>query len=317
MAVVSSSSIPDSTGESAPRVAVLFLVFNRPDVTEKVLAAIRKAKPPRIYVAADGPRSNRLAEAVACSAVRRMVIEGIDWPCTVNTLFREQNLGCRQAVSSAIDWFFKHEEAGIILEDDCMPHPSFFSYCEELLHHYRHDTRVMHISGSNIMRGWVHDPDYSYYFSHHAAIWGWASWRRAWQHYDAFTPQLPEIYRKKYLWEHFFNRLEARMFLRPLWATHVGKLDTWDYQWSFAILAQSGLSIMPTTNLISNIGFGKGATHTFNTSHPWADLPTKAIESPLRHPGFVLRDTISDYRQLRSTLHDKVMARLRSITTLV
>lgn len=316
MSVTSFSSLYDATNKSAPRVAILFLVFNRPDVTEKVLAAIRTARPPRLYIAADGPRSNKSEEAIACMTVRRMVTEGIDWPCTVQTLFREQNLGCRRAVSTAIDWFFEQEEAGIILEDDCLPHPSFFSYCEEVLQYYRDDTRVMHVNGSNIMRGWVHDNDYSYYFSHHSAIWGWASWRRAWQYYDVATPLLPEIHRKNYLRSHFFNSIEARMFLRPLWATHNGQLDTWDYQWSFAIMVQSGLSIMPTVNLISNIGFGGEATHTLNTSHPWANLLTEVMHQPLVHPNFVLRDTISDYKQLRDTLRDKIMARLRSATSI-
>jgi hypothetical protein len=175
----------------------------------------------------------------------------------------------------------------------------------------------MHINGSNIMRGWVHDSDYSYYFTRHSAIWGWASWRRAWQHYNAATPLLPEIQRKNYLWKYFFNSLEARMFLRPLWATHTGQLDTWDYQWSFALIIQSGLSIMPVVNLISNIGFGGEATHTSNTSHPWANLPTAPLPQPLRHPSFVLRDAVSDYRQLRGTLRDKVMARLRSVAAML
>jgi hypothetical protein len=242
-------------------------------------------------------------------------MEGVDWPCTVHTLFREHNLGCRQAVSTAIDWFFEHEEAGIILEDDCLPHPSFFPYCEELLHHYRDDTRIMHINGSNILRGWVRDPDYSYYFSRHNAIWGWASWRRAWQHYNVATPLLPEIQRKNYLWRHFFNSLEARMLLRPLWATHRGELDTWDYQWSFAMVIQSGLSVMPAVNMISNIGFGGDATHTLNTSHPWAELATEPMPLPLRHPNFVIRDTVSDYKELRGILRDKIMARLRSVVT--
>ncbi|QNP52341.1 glycosyltransferase family 2 protein [Hymenobacter qilianensis] len=317
MLVNASTGSTDATNGSIPRTAVLFLVFNRPDVTERVLAAIRAARPPRLYIAADGARADRPSEAIACDTVRRLIETGVDWPCTVKTLFRDQNLGCRRAVSTAIDWFFQHEEAGIILEDDCLPHPSFFSYCEELLDHYRDDTRVMHINGSNIMRGWVKDPDYSYYFSRHSAIWGWASWRRAWQHYNVATPLLPEIHSKNYLWRHFFNPLEARMLLRPLWATHTGKLDTWDYQWSFALLIQSGLSIMPAVNLISNIGFGEDATHTVNTSHPLANLPTEQIPLPLRHPSFVIRDTVSDYRELRSTLRNKILARLRSVTTLL
>jgi hypothetical protein len=310
------SSFSTVATSKAPRVAVLFLVFNRPDVTEKVLAAIRTAQPPRLYIAADGARPNKPAEKEACDAVRKLVEAGVDWPCKVHTLFREHNLGCRQAVSTAIDWFFEHEEAGIILEDDCLPNPSFFPYCEELLYHYRDDTRVMHINGNNIMRGWVHDSDYSYYFTHHAAIWGWASWRRAWKHYHVDTPLLPELERKKYFWRHFFNGIEARMLLRPLWATHNKQLDTWDYQWSFAIIIQSGLSIMPIVNLISNIGFGGEATHTFNPSHPWANLPSASLPQPLEHPKFVLRDPISDYQLLKITLRDKIMARLRSVTTL-
>lgn len=310
------SSPADARTKKAPRVAVLFLVFNRPDVTEKVLASIRAAQPPRLYVAADGARANRPDEIAACNAVRQLIEARIDWPCTVRTLFREHNLGCRQAVSSAIDWFFEQEESGIILEDDCLPHSSFFPYCEELLEYYRDDTRVMHINGNNIMRGWVHDSDYSYYFSHHCAIWGWASWRRAWKHYDAKTPLLPELARKNYFWGYFFNRIEARMLLRPLWATHKGQLDTWDYQWSFAVLTQSGFSVMPTINLISNIGFGGDATHTLNTSHPWANLPVGTMSQPLQHPSFVLRDAVSDYQHLRRTLRDKVVARLRSITSL-
>lgn len=313
MLVNTAPSPPVAKNESAPRTAVLFLVFNRPDVTKRVFESIRAAQPPRIYIAADGARTNRPAEVNACEAVRRLIIEGIDWPCTIHTLFRERNLGCRQAVSTAIDWFFEHEEAGIILEDDCLPHSSFFPYCEELLHYYRDDTRVMHINGSNILRGWVHDPDYSYYFSRHNAIWGWASWRRAWQHYNVATPLLPEIQRKNYLWRHFFNSLEARMILRPLWATHKGELDTWDYQWTFAILIQSGLSVMPAINLISNIGFGGNATHTINVSHPWAELATQPMSLPLRHPSFVIRDSVSDYKELRETLRDKIMARLRSV----
>jgi hypothetical protein len=305
-----------TTNGLAPRTAVLFLVFNRPDVTERVLNAIRLAQPPRLYIAADGARANRPSEITACNEVRRLIMEGIDWPCTVHTLFREQNLGCRQAVSTAINWFFEHEEAGIILEDDCLPDQSFFPYCEELLQHYRDDTRIMHINGSNILRGWVHDSDYSYYFSRHNAIWGWASWRRAWQHYNVATPLLPEIQRKNYLWRHFFNSLEARMLLRPLWATHRGELDTWDYQWAFAMLVQSGLSIMPAVNMISNIGFGGDATHTLNTSHPWAELTTKPMPLPLRHPNFMIRDTISDYKELRGVLRDKIMAKLRSVTAI-
>ncbi len=301
---------------ASPRAAVLFIVFNRPDVTLRVLEAIRAARPPRLYIAADGPRPGRPAETEACAAVRAQVLAAIDWPCTVETLFRAENLGCRRAVSEAISWFFGHEECGIILEDDCLPHASFFPYCEELLARYAHDTRVLHISGSNLLRGWHRDPDYSYFFSQYVGIWGWATWRRAWQLYDAATPLLPELDRKRYLQNRFFHRLEQRMALQPLWATHTGQLDTWDYQWAFTLLSQSGLSITPGCNLISNIGFGGQATHTHNVDHPWANLPTQALPLPLRHPPFMMRDTHSDYRQWRSTLRDKAVARVRQLAAI-
>ncbi|MBR7950222.1 hypothetical protein KBK19_09730 [Microvirga sp. STR05] len=307
------TSANPSPAAAPPRAAVLFIIFNRADVTMQVLAAIRAARPPRLYVAADGPRAQRPTEAEACTAVRAQVLAAIDWPCTVETLFREQNLGCRRAVSEAISWFFEHEESGIILEDDCLPHPSFFPYCEQLLEQYAHDTRVLHISGSNLLRGWHRDPDYSYFFSQYVGIWGWATWRRAWQFYDAATSLLPELARKNYFWNRFFHRLEQRFALQPLWATHTGQLDTWDYQWAFTLLSQSGLSITPGVNLISNIGFGDQATHTHNTDHPWANLPTRALPLPLRHPPFMMRDTLSDYRQWRSTLRDKAVARVRQL----
>lgn len=296
-----------------PRAAVLLIIFNRPDVTMQVLAAIRAARPPRLYVAADGARAQRPAEAATCAALRQQVLAAIDWPCTVETLFREENLGCRRAVSEAISWFFGQEEYGIILEDDCLPHASFFPYCEELLQCYAHDTRVLHISGSNLLQGWQRDPDYSYFFSQYVGIWGWATWRRAWQLYDAASPQLPELDRKSYFWRRFFHSLEQRMALQPLWATHNGELDTWDYQWAFTLLSQSGLSITPGVNLISNIGFGGQATHTHNVGHPWANLPTKPMLLPLRHPAFMMRDTLSDYRQWRATLRDKAVARVRQL----
>lgn len=306
-----------AASDAAPRAAVLLLVFNRPDVTARVFGAVRAARPPRLYLAADGPRPGRLPEAEACAAVRRLVLDGIDWPCTVHTRLLDDNRGCRRAVSEAISWFFGHEEAGIILEDDCLPDPTFFPYCETLLHHYRHDTRVMHISGSTTLPGPARDPDYSYYFSGHAAIWGWATWRRAWQHYDVDSALLPELSRKRYFWRLFLNAWEERQLLPPLWDTHRGQLDTWDYQWSFAVLAQSGLSITPAVNLISNIGFGGNATHTANAVHPWANLPTRPLPLPLRHPPFMLRDNLSDHRRLRHLLRDKVVARLRHVAASV
>lgn len=162
--------------------AVLFLIFNRLDTASRVFEAIREARPFRLYIAADGPRLHKLGELEACISVRRLVTQ-IDWPCEIHTLFREQNLGCARAVKEAIDWFFEHEEEGIILEDDCLPRPEFFSFCSEMLDRWRNNKEIMMISGTNYLFGKI-SSSYDYYFSHFAAIWGWATWKRAWTQLD-------------------------------------------------------------------------------------------------------------------------------------
>ena len=161
---------------------ILFLIFNRPETTKKVFSAIKEVQPPRLYIAADGPRSEQPDEADHCELARTIATK-VDWDCEVKTLFRDQNLGIRIAVSQAIDWFFEQEPEGIILEDDCLPDQSFFWFCKELLEKYRNDTRIMHIGGTNFQFG-KNRTNYSYYFSRYAHIWGWASWRRAWEYYD-------------------------------------------------------------------------------------------------------------------------------------
>ena len=167
---------------SSVHTAVLFLVFNRPETTKQVFEAIRQAKPPRLYVAADGAREGKPGESERVEQVRQIATE-VDWPCEVKTLFRDKNLGCKQAVSSAIDWFFDNEEQGIILEDDCLPHPDFFTFCETLLKRYATDERVWVITGDNFQDGQKRG-DGSYYFSRYNHVWGWASWRRAWSKRD-------------------------------------------------------------------------------------------------------------------------------------
>ena len=179
--------------------AVLFLVFNRIDTTKKVFEAIRQAKPPRLYIAADGARESK-DEEEKVNAVRDYVSSNIDWDCEIKTLFNEKNLGCKMAVSGAIDWFFDNEEMGIILEDDCLPSQSFFWFCEEMLAKYKDDMRVWHVAGNNFHFGWKRDEDYSYYFGGiYGSIWGWASWRTRWNHYDVEMKNYDEVKSKKYL----------------------------------------------------------------------------------------------------------------------
>jgi len=260
---------------------ILFLIFNRPDTSERVFEAIRKAKPTRLYVAADGPREGNENDLLNCPKTRAVV--KVDWDCEVKLLFREQNLGCKQAVSQAITWFFEQEEQGIILEDDCLPHPSFFPYCETLLEYYKNEDRVMLISGDNFQNGKVIG-DNSYYFSRYNHIWGWASWRRAWQHYDVDMKSFPEMKKQEFLNAIFPNKKVQDFWMQKFETSYNKQINTWDYQWTYCVFKEKGISILPNTNLISNIGFGDNSTHTANINKRLANLPITEISFPLTHP---------------------------------
>ena len=239
---------------------VLFLIFNRPDTTKKVFESIRESKPTRLYIAADGARKDKVGEAELCAQTRD-VIKKVDWNCEVKTLFRDENLGCKNAVSSAINWFFENEEVGIILEDDCLPNQSFFLFCQTLLNYYRDDERVMHIGGANFLDGKIIG-DASYYFSNIHHIWGWATWRRAWKYYDLEMKSY-----EKFIEDGILKKLYPELSYQQLWKDMFGKikngkLNTWDYQWTLSIWEHGGLGIIPNQNLISNIGFSTQATHT-------------------------------------------------------
>jgi len=271
---------------------VLFLIFNRPDTTEKVFSAIRAARPPRLYIAADGPRKEKIEDQDLCAETRRVVAK-VDWDCQVFTLFRDQNLGCRTAVSSAISWFFAQEEMGIILEDDCLPDPTFFPFCEIMLKRYAHDTRITHIGGSNYQEN-IPRGDGDYYFSRLVHVWGWASWRRAWDHYDVDMKRWELFKRNGYL-RQFFPDVRIRdHYMFVLEETYMKRFNTWDYQLFFSSLVQGGLSVIPNVNLISNIGYGPQATHTHSVKvNPHANLPVTPMHS-FREPSFFLPDTIAD-----------------------
>lgn len=267
---------------------VAFIIFNRPDLTKKVFERIAQAKPEKLLVVADGPRFPE--EEERCTKARE-AIKIINWDCEVLTNYSDTNLGCKRRVSSGLDWVFSEVEEAIILEDDCLPTLSFFYFCEELLNYYRHDERIMMISGDNFQNGQSRT-SHSYYFSKYSHIWGWASWRRAWQHYDVEMKTWPEysdldlicsvcenIYEQKY-WIDIFDRV------------YNSSIDTWDYQWLYTCWSQSGLSILPNQNLVSNIGFGSGGTHTTSDSS-WANLHTFDVWN-LSHPSFVTRNVEAD-----------------------
>lgn len=280
------------------KTALLFLVFNRLDTTKQVFEAIRLAKPPRLYVAADGARASREGEGAKVRAVRDYVMSHIDWPCEVKTLFREKNLGCKHAVSSAITWFFENEEMGVILEDDCLPDPTFFRFCEELLAHYCHDERIAMITGDNFQLGRKRT-EASYYFSRYNHIWGWASWRRAWKHYDPDVRMWPKMRDENWLDVLIKDPKERKSWEKIYQALYEGQIDTWDYQWILASWCQGMLSIIPTVNLVSNIGFGADATHTQGEG-PHSCLPVEPMVFPLQHPSIILQNQEADAFTARS-----------------
>lgn len=238
------------------QLAVLFMVFNRPALTERSFQAIRTARPARLYLAADGPR--RDGEAPLCAAVRAFAGR-VDWPCEVKTLFHRRNLGCRLACSSAISWFFRQEPEGLVLEDDCLPHPDFFPYCAELLERYRSDPRIMVISGSNFQYGKKRGPG-SYYFSRFSHIWGWASWARAWHNYDIDMRGLEAFCRGR-LQDTLQHPAAAAFFMRKFLYVARGLDNTWDYQLQYSVWKRRGLCIIPNVNLVENIGHGTDSAH--------------------------------------------------------
>lgn len=299
-------------------VPVLLIVFNRPGPTRRVFEAVRRARPARLYVAADGPRPDRPTDAARCAETRALVTAGIDWPCEVRTLFRTENLGCGFGPAGAISWFFEHESEGVILEDDCLPVPDFFRFCQELLGRYRHDTRVMHIGGGNFSSEARHPIPVggeSYHFSGRVHSWAWASWRRAWHHFDFHLTLLPELRRRGALVDSYPSLLERTYWLRKFEEVRqeTQLAHVWDYQWHFAVAAHGGLTIVPAVNLVTNIGFGDDATHTLDPQDQLAHPPVGTLKFPLIHPSMVLRDGRRDRQHFREHLIRHAQATVRRL----
>jgi hypothetical protein len=253
---------------------VAFLVFNRPETTIRVFEEIRRTRPPKLLVVADGPRADRQSEVDKCQAVRA-IIDTVDWPCDVLKNYSDTNLGCGRRVSSGLDWVFQTVEEAIILEDDCLPHQDFFYFCEELLNRYRYDDDVISIGGTNFLKG-IRRGKPSYYFSSHFHVWGWASWKRAWDRYDYEARDMTEERLRVILDRRFISSGEKRLFENMFMDMKARRVDTWDYQWLFTHLFSDGLTIIPNANLVTNIG--PCGTH-FSNSHknPLINLPTGTI----------------------------------------
>lgn len=268
---------------------ILFLIFNRPKTEKRVFEQIRKIKPKYLYVAADGPRKGKEGESKKSLEARRIVDEGVDWSCEVKKLYRKENLGCKLAVSGAIDWFFDNVEEGIVLEDDCVPDVTFFRFCETMLKKYRSNPRIMHISGDNYQINEMKESN-SYYFSRYPNIWGWATWRRAWEKYQINIKGWKKSSNKKIF--KGFSFIERKYWGNNFDFVACNMVDTWDYQWIYNVFNHDGLAIISGVNLIDNIGFGSDATHTKGVSS--LNFTTSEIRFPLKYKNKILSDRYRD-----------------------
>lgn len=259
---------------------VLVIAFNRPDLLEAVIDQLREVRPPRVYLAVDGPRPDRPDEAERVRACRSLA-DRLDWGCEVRTLFREVNLGCGRGVSSAITWFFGHEERGIILEDDIRADPSFFAFCGELLDRYEDDDRVFAVTGTNFVPPEEIDGAGSYRFSRVPVVWGWATWRRSWERYSFDIAGWQEHLPLRRAWHAMGARAGSFAFWSAnfhMMSRHV--VDTWDLQLVFAAMADGSFTATPNVNLVENVGFRHDATHTVRI--PTYLRPTQSISLPTR-----------------------------------
>jgi hypothetical protein len=300
------------------RTPVLLLIYRRPELTEKLLAAVRQARPEVLLISADAPHPDRPGEARLCEETRAVLLDGIDWPCQVETRFAKQHLGCRRAVTEALAWAFEHHERLIILEDDCLPDASFFRWCDDLLEQYAQEERILHICGSNLA-GCKAPDSMSGYFSRFGPIWGWATWRRSWQLYDVDIKGWPEIRDSGKLTQLCPEPFEAEWRKEVFDAVHSGGLDTWDYQWAYSRMVNNKVCVIPTVNLVQNIGFGDGSTHSDTASAHRLSISAHAMNFPLMMPQTVTAWQAADQAYLRKvvglpfTLKGKIKYQLRKV----
>ena len=277
------------------RTPVALILFRRPDVTKKVFKVIAEAKPPKLFLIADGPSPERSGEAEKCAATRA-VVENVNWGCEVFRDYSETNMGPWRRIASGITSAFQQVEELIVLEDDCLPDPTFFRFCDELLERYRDDERIMHIAGNHFQAQDPRPTRYSYSFAWHNIAWGYATWRRAWQHFDLGIPSWGELRNTDFLDQVVGDPLAVESYRKifdQLYADP-GEFDGYDWAWSFACWSQGGLSVLPDRTLIKNVGFGPDSTHFPTADDPRARFQSMPMQFPLNHPPYVLRDAAAD-----------------------
>lgn len=272
--------------------AVLFIIFNRPDTTQQVFNAIKKAAPSQLFVAADGPRNNKPGEKELCEQTRS-IINQINWPCELKTFYRHENVGCNIAVTSAINWFFTHVEEGIILEDDCLPHYHFWEYMALLLEQYRDNEKVKMIGANNFQHD-IQRGNASYYFSNIPHIWGWATWKRAWLQYDfEIAAHWSKKEASEFISSSFPSPTAIAFWNKMFRYLKEGRPITWDYRLPYSIWKHKGVTVIPNVNLVSNIGFNQQGTNAKDANSPLANKETFPI-LPLHHPSTIIQNEEAD-----------------------
>ena len=269
---------------------VCLLIFRRPETTKRVFEIIRRIRPTRLLVVADGPRRGNQEEAVLCKSARD-IVSNVDWECELLTNFASENMGLRARVSSGLTWVFEQVEKAIILEDDCLPDPSFFKFCDILLDRYSDDECVMMVSGDNAHGFQPKDADY--YFTRYALIWGWATWRRAWEKYD---DAMSDWHTKRDSgWvEQIFSDMPAVEYWKSKFEDIHKRFNSWAGAWVYACFKHNGLCAVPGCNLVSNIGFGREATHTIGMADARHAVETRSMSFPLCHPSRISTDSDAD-----------------------
>jgi hypothetical protein len=275
------------------RTAVALILFRRPELTARVFERIREARPPALFLIADGPRAGNAADDERRCEQARATVERVDWPCEVTRDYADANMGLKRRIPSGLDRVFGEVEEAIVLEDDCLPHPFFFPFCEELLERYRDDERVVHITGTQLLP--QPPAEESYYFSRLAGIWGWATWRRAWRLYDVEMADWLAQSRaeRRARLRRMFEEPAERRHWRFVW-DNSPEMDNWDAQWAYVALSRELLAINPSRNLISNIGFGEEATQASEDAFGMASRPLEGVSFPLVHPPEVRRSVAAD-----------------------
>ncbi|MBD2752566.1 hypothetical protein [Spirosoma validum] len=274
---------------------VLFIIFNKVDETKRVFNVIKKQKPSRLFVAADGPRLNKEGEVEKCKYVRQWVLENIDWNCEVKTLFRDENVGCGRGPSEAITWFFEHVTEGVILEDDCLPNDTFFTFCLHLLDKYRDEHKISMISGNNFQQIQPMALDSDYYFSIFPSSHGWATWRRSWDGFDYHLSGWPKANKAKLKTYLFEVKEYSQWWLNYFtWLYENKPEDMWDFQFHYLCMIRNQLAIIPKANLVTNIGYGPDATHSQNPDSYFANVPTYELAIPFKHPSSIERNYAAD-----------------------